>query len=85
MVFKKIIFQNSLMANAILNFHFDYRHTSLSNNTCLLITTKTNDHQIISLKALGHPYLQIPLYIFGNPSVHTAKILFTVCVSPFCD
>ena len=42
MVFKKIIFQNSLMANetpsrppppfmakAILNFHFDYLHTSL--------------------------------------------------------
>ena len=44
MVFKKIIFQNSLMANetpsrppppfmanAILNFHFDYWHTSLTN------------------------------------------------------
>ena len=43
MVFKKIIFQNSLMANetpsrppppfmanAILNFHFDYRHPSLT-------------------------------------------------------
>ena len=42
MVFKKIIFQNSLMANetpsrpppfmanAILNFHFDFLHPSLS-------------------------------------------------------
>ena len=38
MVFKKIIFQNMyvaletppFMANAILNFHFDYWHTSLS-------------------------------------------------------
>ena len=46
MVFKKIIFQNSLMANetpsrptpplmanAIKNFHFDYRHTSLMSTT----------------------------------------------------
>ena len=45
MVFKKIIFQNSLMANeppprppppfmanAILNFHFDFLHTSLTSN-----------------------------------------------------
>ena len=51
MVFKKIIFQNSLMANetpsrpppfmanAILNFHFDYRHTSLIE---INVTTLTN-------------------------------------------
>ena len=44
MVFKKIIFQNSLMANetpsrppplmanAIKNFHFDFPHTSLTTN-----------------------------------------------------
>ena len=51
----------------------------ISNNTCLLITTKTNDHQIISLKALGHPYLQIPLYIFGNPS------FFGTCLCLYAD
>ena len=48
MVFKKIIFQNSLMANetpsrppplmanAIKNFHFDYRHPSLIIFTIIL-------------------------------------------------
>ena len=49
MVFKKIIFQNRyvaletpsrpppFMANAILNFHFDYLNTSLTKGLCKLL------------------------------------------------
>ena len=79
MVFKKIIFQNSLMANetpsrppplmanAIKNFHFDYLNTSLTQTVFLHIKNEMGNLQLELEKDLIH-VLESLKELFKGPS-----------------
>ena len=94
MVFKKIIFQNRyvaletpsrppppFMANAFLNFHFDFLHTSLTSLTWVKNMSANNCYGYLPFMGFIQKialYVQYPEYIQCPPSLTATNIKPTV-------
>ena len=57
-----------LMANTILNFHFDYWNTSLILAWDTIILERSDYHP--RLQHLPHPHIHLPLQPLLNPHAH---------------